>query len=95
MIKKELVIVNGINNTQDGSLLDLYIEWEIFLNRRINALPGSLARRNLDMIYTKVLPSIIEISESIDDSEINRLVKQASNLLNQRGSNVQTSRSDK
>ena len=82
-------------DTQREALLDLYIEWEAFLNRRINALPGSLARRELDVIYFKALPTIVELTEVINDSEIERLVKLASTLLEQREADLPVARDDR
>ena len=83
------------SDLQRSALLDLYIEWEAFLNRRINALPGSLARRELDTIYFKALPTIVELTEVVNDSEIEKLVKLASTLLEQREADLPAARDDR
>jgi len=62
-------------------LLDLHISWEKLIRARNNARLGSQVRRELDAIYFKALPTIVDITKAADDSEVVRLVQVAGSLL--------------
>jgi len=64
-------------------LLDLKIKWENLIRTRANARLGSQVRRELDAVYFKALPTIIELTIAIDDDQVSRLIQSASKLLNQ------------
>ena len=64
--------------------MDLFISWQDLIRQRAYAQPGTQERRELDIIYFKTLPVIVELTESVSDQEVDRLVQLANSLLKQR-----------
>jgi hypothetical protein len=77
------------NNAQE--LLNLNIDWQRLITDRINAKPGSQVRHELDGVYFRTLPTIVAITEAVDDQEIGDLVRRAGQLLRE-GAVVQSAK---
>ena len=69
------------SDNQGKLLLDLYQRWESLLRERCNARTGTQARSELDGVYFRTLPTIVAITEAIDDREVIELVHLAGTLL--------------
>jgi hypothetical protein len=73
--------LDASSKTQGQELQDLFINWQKLIRERVNAREGTQVRRELDTIYLKALPTIVAITESVSDQEINGLIQVASKLL--------------
>ena len=76
--------VMELSTDTHGALVDLYVTWERLLHDRCHARPGR-ERSELDSTYARVLPTIVAITEAVDDQEINNLVRVAGSLLKSTG----------
>ncbi len=78
--------MNELPDNQDPttSLMQLFIDWQALITERINTKRGTPLRSELDTIYQKTLPTIISITEEVDDQRLDALIRLAHDQLKQR-----------
>jgi hypothetical protein len=75
--------LNAFYDDRGKVLTTLFIEWESLLRNRAHARVGTVERSQLDSTYSRLLPTILAITEEIDDTKICELVNAAFSQLEQ------------